>query len=403
MKRFFSPLSMRSSVLPWLAAISSIAGPIESHLPARADWPLVRGDAAATGVAATPLVAPLEELWTFRAETGGFAATAAIVDGVVYVGDDGGTFYALELATGKPRWTSKPTGEAKLTEDKPLWTAHSSTTAGFIAGTAVVDGRVYCVDFNGAVRCLDARDGSLVWQLATDSALYAAPNCDGGAVLLVTDSGELLALDAASGEARWRFAIDQPLRCWPTVVNGQVLVAGCDKIMHRVDVQTGKAVGQLDIGEPADAMPAVRDGRVFFCTAGGVFQAMSIDPFQSLWKVPHAGQGEQIHAAAVSRDAVVFGTHRKEVLALDPASGEKIWEFSLKSRAESSPIIAGSLAVFATTRGRLHAVDVASGEERWEHNVGGRFTASPAVSQGRLVIGNEDGALYCFGNRTESP
>ena len=31
----------------------------------------------------------------------------------------------------------------------------------------------------------------------------------------------------------------------------------------------------------------------------------------------------------------------------------------------------------------------------WE--AGGGFTASPAVVDGRIVIGNTDGTLYCFG------
>jgi hypothetical protein len=31
--------------------------------------------------------------------------------------------------------------------------------------------------------------------------------------------------------------------------------------------------------------------------------------------------------------------------------------------------------------------------------MGGRFSASPAISGGRVVIGNEDGTLYCLGGK----
>jgi hypothetical protein len=38
-----------------------------------------------------------------------------------------------------------------------------------------------------------------------------------------------------------------------------------------------------------------------------------------------------------------------------------------------------------------------SGEKPWEFVAGAALTASPAVAQGALVIGSQDGALYCFG------
>ncbi len=44
-------------------------------------------------------------------------------------------------------------------------------------------------------------------------------------------------------------------------------------------------------------------------------------------------------------------------------------------------------------------VDVATGKERWQFDAGGGFIASPAVSDGRLVVGNTDGKLYCFGEK----
>lgn len=370
-----------SSLIGTLASLLLALG-MCAYMPSAcgADWPLIRGDAAATGVAAEPLPKSLAILWTYTAEDSGFEATAAIVDGVVYVGDADGTFHAISLSSGEPVWTKK-------FED-----------TGFVAGTAVANGRVYCVDFNGIVRALDAKTGEPQWEFNTDTALYAAPNVHDGVVLIAAESGQLFALDAETGRQRWEpFSIDQPLRCWPTVVNEKVLVAGCDGRLHLVDVKTGEAGESIDIGGPADGMPAVMGGKVFFCTAAGVFHAMSIRPLERLWEYGHKGQGEEIHAAAVMDQAVVFGSHDKRMVALDPASGNERWATPLRSRAESSPIIAGDVVFFGTVRGRLHAVDLATGKSIWEEDVGGRFSASPAASGGRVVIGNEDGNLYCLG------
>jgi outer membrane protein assembly factor BamB len=144
-------------------------------------------------------------------------------------------------------------------------------------------------------------------------------------------------------------------------------------------------------------MPAVSGGRVYFCTASGVFHAMTIKPLASIWQFGHRGQGEEIHAAAVTDKAVILGTHDKRVVALDLATGQVKWSFNVRSRAESSPVVAANTAFFATVRGRLHALDVTTGNETWHEDMGGRFSASPAISGGRVVIGNEDGTLYCLG------
>jgi outer membrane protein assembly factor BamB len=343
------------------------------------DWPLVRGGPLATGLSEDSLKAPLETVWTYSSEKGDIEATASIVGGVVYVGDIEGTFHALDLATGKEIWKRE------------------FPDTGFVSGTAVVGGSVYCVDYNGILYKLSAADGAEQWRYESDSSLYAAPNVVDSHVLLVTEAGELLSLDAADAKLQWKFAIDQPLRCWPTTVDGQIFVAGCDGKLHVIDMNSGAETGSIDIGGPADSIPAVQGGRVFFCTAGGVFHAMTIKPLAEVWKYGHRGQGEEIHGAAVCDRAVVVGTHDKRLVALDPATGKELWEFRLRSRAQSSPVIVGDLAIAATIRGRLHAVELSSGKEAWHADMGGKFVASPAVSDGRIVLGNaEDATIYCL-------
>jgi outer membrane protein assembly factor BamB len=66
---------------------------------------------------------------------------------------------------------------------------------------------------------------------------------------------------------------------------------------------------------------------------------------------------------------------------------------------ESSPVIAGNRAFAATTAGKLYLIDLPTGETKWEYDAGGGFTASPAVVDGRIIIGNTDGTLYCFGEK----
>ncbi|MFO0947039.1 MAG: PQQ-binding-like beta-propeller repeat protein [Planctomycetota bacterium] len=48
--------------------------------------------------------------------------------------------------------------------------------------------------------------------------------------------------------------------------------------------------------------------------------------------------------------------------------------------------------------GNIYAADIKSGQTRWEFPTGSAVVASPAVAKGKLVIGTQDGTIYCFGS-----
>ena len=42
-------------------------------------------------------------------------------------------------------------------------------------------------------------------------------------------------------------------------------------------------------------------------------------------------------------------------------------------------------------------MSLADGKELWNYEIGQGITSSPAVADGRVVVGSEDGSVYCFG------
>jgi len=53
--------------------------------------------------------------------------------------------------------------------------------------------------------------------------------------------------------------------------------------------------------------------------------------------------------------------------------------------------------VVGSEDGRLYLVKLADGTEVWNYEVGQAITSSPAVVNGRVVVGADDGVVYCFG------
>jgi outer membrane protein assembly factor BamB len=346
------------------------------------DWPFDRGNKLATGAVQEELPAELHVVWKQTLPDSGFEATAVIVDGILYLGDVDGTFYAYRLNDGSEVWKQK------------------FDDSGFLAGAAFSEGKLYVGDFNGVIRALDAKDGKELWKYEAKGEAYAAPNVVDGRVLVTTEAGELLSLAKDTGELEWQFQIEAPLRCWPTVVDGRVMLAGCDERVHAVDITTGKEVAGVDIDGPTGSTPAMLDGKALFGTEQGSFYAINSKNMEIAWRFQDPENTDAIHtAAAVHGPVAVYGTQGKTVYALNPANGEVAWKFPVRSHVESSPVIAGSSAFLATKRGMIHRVEVGSGKELWSYEAGGDFQASFAISDGKLVIGNTDGTLYCFGEK----
>lgn len=363
-------------------AILLTAVSVWSTYASSADWPFYRGNELATAAVEEELPANLEVVWKHTLPDSGYEATALIVDGIVYVGDVDGTFYAYKLSDGSEVWKQKFEG------------------SGFLAGAAFHDNRLYVGDFNGLIRAIDAANGKELWKYEAKGEAYAAPNVVDGRVLVTTEAGELISLAADTGELQWHFQIEAPLRCWPTVVEGRVLLAGCDERVHAVDVATGKEVAGVAIDGPTGSTPAILNGHALFGTEQGSFYSIDSKNMEIAWRHQDPENIDAIHtAAAVDSRIAVYGTQGKTAYALKPASGEVAWKFAVRSHVESSPVIAGDSAYLATKRGMIHRVDINSGKELWNYEAGGDFQASFAIADGRLVIGNTDGTLYCFGKK----
>lgn len=94
-------------------------------------------------------------------------AQPAVMDGTVYVGDWSGTFYALDQATGGPRWTTVLGSAAP-----PPWTDSHHDAYGQITSSAAVASiggrRTLLVGAAASLYALDAATGARLWRFDVD-------------------------------------------------------------------------------------------------------------------------------------------------------------------------------------------------------------------------------------------
>jgi outer membrane protein assembly factor BamB len=146
--------------------------------------------------------------------TGAVFATPALSGNTVFVTTASGEVVALDLETGKQRWTAN----------------HGSTNALAVSGDLVV-----VAASDGGVYGLDAATGNQRWLHPAGSNHLTAPVIVGNLVVIGAGT-TLLALDGATGEASWYFLAGDIIESPPVVVDGYVFFGGRDGFLYAVSV-----------------------------------------------------------------------------------------------------------------------------------------------------------------------
>jgi outer membrane protein assembly factor BamB len=372
-----------------LAAALPLAGQGAVMAPAN-EWRQFRGNPRLTGVSASSPPATLKLLWTYDAGEV-VDSSAAIADGVVYVGGGDGDLIALDAASGALRW--------------------KYTTGNLIGESSPAVGRdvVYIGDLGGIVHAVSTRDGKALWTFKTGSEIKSSPVIVPGVpgaggprgedlVLIGSYDGHVYGLEARTGRVRWKVLTMGQVHATPAVLDGLAFVAGCDGIFRAIRVADGREAYQIESGTYTASSPIVDGDRAYFGTFDNEVLALDLKRRTVVWRYSQTdAQFPYYSSAALSEGRVIIGGRDKVVHAIDTATGAAAWTFATRARVDSSPVVAGGRVDVGSSDGRLYVLDAASGNKLSEFDAGAAITASPAVADGRVVIGSQDGRVYTFG------
>ncbi len=346
------------------------------------DWPMFRGDPTLAGrVTLTRALDKPLRVWTYRAGDA-IESSAAIVDGVVFIGSMDGVLHAIGLDDGKPRWTMK-------------------LGAGITATPLVLGDAVLLGDGLGVFRALSRKDGTELWKYDAQTEIHSSANTDGTRVLFGAYDDQLHCLDARTGKRLWTFLTEGQLHSTPAVIDGKTFISGCDETFRVIDVATGKEESSLEMGGYTAASPAARGDRVFVGTFS--CQVLGIDwrRGRKIWTFENPDRQFPYYATcAVTEGRVVAAGRDKTVYCLDADTGKELWRFRSRARFDSSPVIAGKSVFIGGGDGNLYRLDLEEGgrggEGVWSFPLGAPVIGSPSIGGGRLVIADGDGVVHCF-------
>jgi len=347
------------------------------------EWPTYHGSYALDGTAlAEPPDAP-ECLFRFKAGVR-IDGTPVSGDGKIFFKTEKGTLYALSLS-GEQLW--------KVDSGKdPFSTALLYADGILVAGTS-----------SGKLVAMDIETGKEKWTYEVGSSVQGTPNridLAGGGVGVIINSqgdGSIHGVDQKTGQGLWK--TDPVERCDGSagVSKGRIAMGSCASALHLYTVRD--SVSRVDVPLGGDCQVAggvaISGNAAFAGTRSGKVCAVDLGQAKVLW-VNEDNQREAFTTPAVNDRLVVFGSDDGKVYALGREKGEKIWEFDT-GKKPSSPVLAGR-RVAVSSGGTLFLLDAQTGRKIWSAAVSDEIT-SPALVGGVLLVGADDGTVTAYGRK----
>lgn len=358
------------------------------------DWPAFHRGGVLDGVAAPIGAPPMKLRWTYRTEEnvpastqpatqpargpGKFDGSPAIFGGVVYIGDSAGLLHAVDLKTGKGKWTY-------------------SGEDGFDTTPLIVDGKVLLGDLGGIFHAVRASDGHKLWTFDSSSMIHSSANAQGNRVVFGDDSADIFCLDANTGAKLWEQKSGDRVNGAPAIFGGAAMVSGCDAQLRGIGLMDGKEQYAVDLGSLCPGSAAIANNRIVMGTDGGRVVCLSADKREQVWLFEKVADHAMVYSSpAIADGVVIVGARDRNVYGLDLATGNKLWSFPTRGEVDSSPAISGGRVYVGSKDKKLYVLELKTGRKLWEFSASRAITGSPAIAEGVVVIGDTAGNLYCL-------
>jgi outer membrane protein assembly factor BamB len=373
-------------------------------------------------------------LW--RADVGSGWSSPVVASGKVFVADAlvqsphaRERLHCFDAATGKEIWTR----EAPVRY--PEWAFAADQNAGPTATPAIAHRTVYVVGGNGAVECLAAATGEVVWakDLAKSYEIAelqcrASPLIDGDHLILFVGGkpgASVLALDRHSGAEVWKALSEPASNSSPIIVSAggrRQLIVWTGESVTSLDPATGETFWREPMttsNNDAVATPVcVGD---LLLVGGLMFQLDADKPAATVLWPENRGISKRIlsstSTAMLTKDSVFSATNRGDLVCLEARTGREVWRTDKVTDHKTGSSIHitpnGDTAFLYTNAGELiHARLTPSGYEEIGRALviapvytfaGRKVTWSPPAFADRHVFVRDERELVCASLAADTP
>lgn len=209
----------------------------------------------------------------------GYEASASIVENYLYISENGGMFYCIDLNTMELVWAQDTLDDSNAS---PVFERIGEDAGYIYTAPSLHWTKDHQNEGTVSVYKLDALTGQILWQTPYEvhteegvsggvqsTPLLGKPGTDLEGMLIVSvartpdrGTGILVALDTETGQELWRYTTDFYAWSSPTAVytpegKAYVLLGDTSGKLHLLDGSTGQALYTLTLNGNVEASPAI--------------------------------------------------------------------------------------------------------------------------------------------------
>ena len=264
------------------------------------------------------------------------AAPAAFDATSAYLPLKGGRLVAIDLQSGRVRWTSE------------LATAWAPSVD---VGLVVVAG-------DELLTALDPATGRTLWRVPMAGGFSAPPIAAGGWVIGAPASGDVISVRAADGQVLWTRRLGSSARVRPALNADGVYVSLEDGRVVALDLTSGEPRWERSLGgKPGELL--VLDDRLFVGADDKWFYSLKIGDGGERWKKRIGGR--PAGPAAVDAKRVYYVALDNILWAFHRGNGGRQWYAQLPVRPSGGPLVVADLVFVAGVAAEVYGYRVKTG------------------------------------------
>jgi eukaryotic-like serine/threonine-protein kinase len=259
----------------------------------------------------------------------------------------------------------------------------------------------------------------LLWSYETGDAIHSSPVISGGMVFTGSDDGNLYALDQKTGKRRWSLQTDDAIEASPLYISSThsktgnlhtatLLYTGTlGGVFYAVDVSDGTVKWQFKADSQISGSAnyaIIKEGKKA-CVAFGSYDnhlyCLDASTGKKLWS--YEAESYINGAAALYNDSFIFGGCDAMIRVVRIRNGKELFHIDAGSYIPGTVAVDGHMAFAGHYGSKVVCIDLENRRIRWQfgdEDTGAPFFSSPAVGKGCVLIGSEDGVLYCIDQQT---
>jgi len=233
------------------------------------------------------------------------------------------------------------------------------------------------------------------WKKKFSRPVTSSPATAGKGIIFGCRDGYIYCL-SESGEMEWKHNMGAGVGSSPVIIPGdRVICADYQGDLVCLETGSGNPVWSIPLKSKVISTPACDGKLVFVGTMEGALHCIDSDIGEKVWK-RKLGPGIWSSIRA-ENNCLVAATVDGYIKRLN-YNGKLIWSQTAGREIYSTPLCIpeDDLILVGSSKGLVSVFTLSEGKLRWQYSVNDEVRSTPAYSGDNVVVGTDEGKLYCF-------